>query len=109
MQIIRIKSRGGVSIYYKESLHVQVKSLSNSKEGLLLEMSYNNKKMMVCVIYRSPSQNGYEFDTFLSNFLRLLNDINNGKPSLSVVTLIQDVPHGYLMISILQRGYTCFH
>ena len=109
MQIIRIKSRGGVSIYYKEPLHVQVKSLSYSKEGLLLEMSYNNKKMIVCVIYRCPSQNGYEFDTFLSNFLMLLNDINNGKPSLLVVTLIQDVPHGCLMISILQRGYTCFH
>ena len=49
-------------------------------------MSYNNKKLMVSVIYRSPSQTNDEFDTFLSNFQMLLNDINNRKPSLSVVT-----------------------
>ena len=41
---------------------------------------------MVSVIYRSPSQTNDEFDTFLSNFQMLLNDINNRKPSLSVVT-----------------------
>ena len=56
------------------------------KEALLLEMSYNNKKGMVSVVCRSPSQNDVEFDTFLSNFLKLLNGINNPKPSLSVVT-----------------------
>ena len=49
-------------------------------------MSYNNKKVMVSVIYRSPSQTNDEFDTFLSNFQMLLNDISNHKPSLSVVT-----------------------
>ena len=49
-------------------------------------MSYNNKKVMVSVIYRSPSQTNDEFDTFLSNFQMLSNDINNRKPSLSVVT-----------------------
>ena len=41
---------------------------------------------MVSVIYRSPSQTNDEVDTFLSNFQMLLNDINNRKPSLSVVT-----------------------
>ena len=49
-------------------------------------MSYNNKKVTVSVIYRSPSQTNDEFDTFLSNFQMLLNDIDNRKPSLSVVT-----------------------
>ena len=78
--------RGGVCIYYKESLPVRVISIPYFNEALLLEMSYNNKKVMVSVIYRSPSQTNDEFDTFLSNFQMLLNDINNHKPSLSVVT-----------------------
>ena len=78
--------RGGVCIYYKESLPVRVISLPYFKEALLLEMSYNNKKVIVSVIYHSPSQNNDKFDIFLSNFQKLLNDINNHKPSLSVVT-----------------------
>ena len=67
--------RGGVCIYYKESLPVRVISLPYLKEALLLEMTYNNKKVIVSVIYRSPSQNNSEFDLFLSNFEKLLSDI----------------------------------
>ena len=78
--------RGGVCIYYKESLPVQIINQHYLKEALLLEMSYNNKKVIVSVIYRSPSQNTDEFDSFLSNFENFLNDINKRKPSLSVVT-----------------------
>ena len=78
--------RGGVCIYYKESLSVRVISIPYFNEALLLEMSHNNKKVMVSVIYRSPRQTNDEFDTFLSNFQMLLNDINSRKPSLSVVT-----------------------
>ena len=65
--------RGGVCIYYKESLPVRVISTHYFKEALLLEMSCNNKKVMVSVIYRSPSQTNDDFDTFLSNFQMLLN------------------------------------
>ena len=48
--------RGGVCIYYKESLPVRVITLSYLKEALLLEITYNNKKVILSVIYRSPSQ-----------------------------------------------------
>ena len=78
--------RGGVCIYYKESLPVRVINLPYFKEALLLEMNHNNKKVLVSVIYRSPSKNYDEFDSFLSNFQKLLNDIENCKPSLSIVT-----------------------
>ena len=78
--------RGGVCVYYKESFPVRVISIPYFNEALLLQMSYNNKKVMVPVIHRSPSQANDEFDTFLSNFQMLLNDINYRKPSLSVVT-----------------------
>ena len=49
-------------------------------------MNYNNKKVIVSVIYRSPNQNNIEFDLFLSNFERLLSDINKRKPFLYVIT-----------------------
>ena len=49
-------------------------------------MSYDNKKVIVSVIYRFPSQSTVEFDSFVSNFENFLNDINNHKPSLSVIT-----------------------
>ena len=68
--------RGGVCIYYKESLPVRVISLPYLKEALLLEMTYNNKKVIVSIIYCSPSQNNSEFDLLLSNFEKLLSDIN---------------------------------
>ena len=77
--------RVGLCIYYKEWLPVRVISLPYFKDALLLEISHNNKKVMVSVIYRSSSQKNEEFNAFLSNFQELLNDINNRKPSLSVL------------------------
>ena len=78
--------RGGVCIYYKESLPVRVISLPYLREALLLEMAYNKKKVIVFVIYRSPSQNNSEFDLFLSSFEKILNTISKCKPFLSVAT-----------------------
>ena len=49
-------------------------------------MTCNNKKVIVSVIYRSPSQNNSELDLFLSNFVKLLSDIRKRKPSLCVIT-----------------------
>ena len=53
--------RGGVCIYFKEILPVRVINIPYLKEALLLEMNYNNKRVIVSVIYRSPSQNNNEF------------------------------------------------
>ena len=49
-------------------------------------MTYNNKKVIVSVIYRSPSQNNSEFDLFLSNFEKIISNISKRKSSLSVIT-----------------------
>ena len=78
--------RGGVCIYYRESLPVQEIKISYFKEALLLEMNYNHKKVLVSVICRSPSQSDIEFDLFLANFEQLLCEINNRKPYLSIIT-----------------------
>ena len=78
--------KGGVCIYYKELLFVRVISLLYLKEALLLEMTYNNKKVIVPVIYCSPTQNNSEFDLILSNFEKVLININKRKPFLPVIT-----------------------
>ena len=78
--------RGGVCIYYKESLPVRVINLSFFEEALLLEMTYHNKKVIVSVIYRPPSQSINEFDSFLSDFEKLVSDTNNRKPALPIIT-----------------------
>ena len=78
--------RGGVCIYYKESLPVKIINLPYFKEALLLEMNYNKNKVIVSVIYHSPSQTNDEFGLFLSNLEKLFSNINKLKPSLSVVT-----------------------
>ena len=49
-------------------------------------MTYNNKKVILSVIYRSPSQNNCEFDSFLRSVERLISDIKKSKPFLSVIT-----------------------
>ena len=78
--------RGGVCIYYKESLPVRIKTLPYFKEALLLEMIHNNKKVLVSVIYRFPSQSNCEFESYLTNYDYLLSEINKCKASLAVIT-----------------------
>ena len=76
---------GGVCIYFKEILPVRIINIPYLKEALLLEMNYNNKRVIVSVIYRSPSQNNSEFDSFLRSVERLLSDIKKIRPFLSVI------------------------
>ena len=77
--------RSGVCIYYKDSLPVRVINLSYFEKALLSEMTYHNEDVIVSVIYRSTSESNNEFDSFLPNLKKLVNDINNGKPALSII------------------------
>ena len=49
-------------------------------------MDYNNKKVLISAIYRSPNRNKNEFDLFLANLEQLLREINKRKPYLSIIT-----------------------
>ena len=60
--------------------------MSYFEEALLLEMTYHNKKVIVSVIYLSPSQSINEFDSYLSNLEKIVSDINNRKPALTTIT-----------------------
>ena len=77
--------RGGVCIYFKESLPVRVINLPYLQEALLLELNDQNKKVIISSLFPSPSQNSEEFESFLTNFEHLLSDINALKPSFSVI------------------------
>ena len=87
--------RGGVCIYYKESLPVREIKLPYFNEAILLEMDYNHKKIMISVIYHSPSQSSQEFNSFLSNFQKILNEISKRKPSLSIITSDFNARHSH--------------
>ena len=65
--------RGGVCIYYKESLGVRVVKLSNLSQCIMCEVSVQNCKGYIGAVYRSPSQNNIEFENFLSDFEELLS------------------------------------
>ena len=65
--------RGGVCSYYKESLSVRVSNLTNLRKCIMCEVSVQNIKGNIGVIYRSPSQNTIDFDEFLLNFEGISN------------------------------------
>ena len=54
-------------------------------ELIFLEIIHKKKTVMISIIYRSPSQNNSELDSFLMNIDHLLSEINKCKPSLPVM------------------------
>ena len=64
--------KGGVGIYYNQSIAVQVININFLSECLLCEVIVNDKKGYIAVLYRSPSQTNAVFNDFLSNFEKLL-------------------------------------
>ena len=63
--------RGGVCIYYKETLALKVISTPYLNESLLCQVTIGSK-CIIGTIYRSPSQNFDEFESSLLNFELLL-------------------------------------
>ena len=64
--------RGGIYIYHKEFLPIEVNNISCLKEYLNFNLSAYGKQCKITLIYRAPSQSSEEFDTFLSSFKLLL-------------------------------------
>ena len=78
--------RGGVCIYFKESLPlIRRNDLTNLKDCLITEVNVNNKKCFFTCQYRSPSQNHDELEHFCTNFDLLLSNNNNLYPTCSIV------------------------
>ena len=77
--------KGGVGIYYKESIAVQIININFLSECLLCEVTVNNKKGYIAVLYRSPSQTNTVFNDFLSNFEKLLQELSALNPDFSII------------------------
>ena len=60
--------RGGDCISRKESLGVCLLKLSNLSQCIVCEVFLQNCKGYIGVVYRSPSQDNIEFESFLSEF-----------------------------------------
>ena len=77
--------RGGVCIYYRESLPLRVTNFHHLPECLVVEMKHNNQSCCIFSLYRSPSQNNDEFDEFLKNFEFLLDNVFDNQPQFVII------------------------
>ena len=79
--------RGGVCIYYKETLAIRFLDINSIlSECLLCEINIDGKKGYLATLYRSPSQTQEDFETFLYQFEKLLLNINNKNPAFTVIS-----------------------
>ena len=77
--------KGGVDIYYKESIAVEIISINFFSECLLCEVAVTNKKGYIAALCRSPSQTNTVFNNFLSNFEKLLYKLSALNPNISII------------------------
>ena len=78
--------QGGVCIYYRETLPLKIIQLNYLPEYLVCEISYNDKKIFIVALYRSPSQSTDEFDEFLRGFEDVIDYINQCNPYFTLIT-----------------------
>ena len=64
--------RGGVYIYYRETLPLKIINVNILNECLVCELSFGHHRVCLVSIYRTPNQSSNQYDTFLLNFERLL-------------------------------------
>ena len=81
--------RGGVCIYFKETLPLKILNISLLNECLVVDIAYEDKKCMIVSLYRSPSQTSEQFGSFLTNLENLIDTIFCSDPFL--VFILGDV------------------
>ena len=74
---------GVVCIYYNESLAVQLINVNYLSGCLLCEITFDNTKGYIAVLYSSTSQTSSTFNYFLLNFEKMLQEISAFKPDFS--------------------------
>ena len=72
--------RGGVCVYFKESLPVSCLPHPYLKECLTFEVPISNKRVYVVSMYRSPSQTSDDFNSFTTNLEKLVVNISSTNP-----------------------------
>ena len=77
--------RGGVCIYYHNSLPLKVIDIQLLNECINFEIRIGEKLCSFLCLYRSPSQTRDIFETFADNFELTLDSIISKNPFLIVV------------------------
>ena len=72
-------------MYYKEKLSLSIISTSYFDQCLLCEVTCQTQKGYIAVIYCSPNQSCNEFEDFLFNLEKLINQIKQLKPSFTII------------------------
>ena len=76
--------RGGVAIYYKHFLPLKLIDVNYLRESILSELQIGSKICNFISLYRSPSQTGDNFDSFLDNLKLNLDAMTDNNPFLVV-------------------------
>ena len=77
--------RGGVCVYFKSSLPIQLLSVSMLHEFISLEIRIDDKFCNLIYLYRSLSQKMKEFETFVKSLELNVELIFTKNPCLTVV------------------------
>ena len=77
--------RGGVCIYFKQSLPIKVLNITNLHECLVCELFLNSRRSYIVSLYRSPSQSSDECDHFIKTFEQLIVHLASFKPYLLLI------------------------
>ena len=77
--------RGGVCLYFKDSLPLKILSVSDLSECLAIEVAYEKKKCVFISLYRSPSQDSDDFESFLIKFEHLIDNAISSDPDLVLI------------------------
>ena len=77
--------RGGVCLYFKDSLPLKILSVSDLSECLAIEVAYESKKCVFISLYRSPSQDSDDFESFLIKFEHLIDNAISSDPDLVLI------------------------
>ena len=80
--------RGGVGLFFKNSLPVVIRKDLSFDESIVIELKFGRKKVFFTVLYRSPSfdHSSPEFQTFLLNFRNLYSKIKAENPFATYFT-----------------------
>ena len=70
---------------YRETLGVRIAISLSFSECIICKSYIQNSKGYIGLAYRSPSQNVFEFENFVSNFEKVLSDTTSCNSLLSII------------------------
>ena len=78
---------GGVRLYFREGLTIKRRTdLELLPEIIITEIRIARKKIILGTMYRNPSQNSEEFETFIDSLQQTINKMNGENSHCMILT-----------------------